>query len=61
MEGSADEFISSGGEETFIDGISQGLDIDASSIEITNITDGSVVVAYEITVDSQKETNAQEI
>jgi hypothetical protein len=44
------EFQNSGGKDKFIDNLSSSLGIDASTIDISSIREGSVIVDYTITV-----------
>lgn len=49
MEWTFDEFFSSGGTTSFMDRVSAGLGIHASTIKIVSVYEGSLVVNYEIT------------
>lgn len=48
MEGNATEFIENGGEELFVTNLADGLNIDTDNIEIISITQGSVIIDYNI-------------
>lgn len=51
------EFFSNGGTTKFIDRVAGSLGIHASTIKVVSVYEGSVVLNYDITVDSDN-TNA---
>ena len=48
------DFENGGGKAKFIDNLSISLGIDASTIDISSIREGSVIVDYTITVNENK-------
>ena len=51
MEWTLDDFFSSGGTTNFMDRISASLGIQASTVKIVSVYEGSLVVNYEIQND----------
>lgn len=52
MEWTMNEFFSNGGTTKFVDRVAGSLGIHASTIKVVSVYDGSVVLNYDIVVDS---------
>lgn len=59
MEWTMNEFFSNGGTTKFIDRVAGSLGIHASTIKIVSVYEGSVVLNYDITVDTSSTNSAQ--
>lgn len=59
MEWTMNEFFSNGGTTKFIDRVAGSLGIHASTIKVVSVYEGSVVLNYDITVDSDSTNAAQ--
>lgn len=59
MEWTMNEFFSNGGTTKFIDRVAGSLGIHASTIKVVSVYDGSVVLNYDIVVDSTSTNAAQ--
>jgi hypothetical protein len=59
MEWTMNEFFSNGGTTKFIDRVAGSLGIHASTIKIVSVYEGSVVLNYDITVDTTSTSSAQ--
>lgn len=61
LDGDFTEFTEGDGEQTFVANLAEGLSISPDNIEITSITEGSIVVEYNIILDDLVEMNAEEL
>lgn len=52
MEWTMNEFFSNGGTTKFVDRVAGSLGIHASTIKVVSVYEGSVVLNYDIVVDS---------
>lgn len=56
MEWTFDEFFAKGGTTAFVDRVAGSLGIHASTIKVVSVYQGSLVVNYDITVDSDDDS-----